>query len=98
MKNHPDADIITTGHDHNKWVFPISIQRLSNNFNLRNEKVYNIDTGSYKKLGDGYAGWATEKGFSAPTLGGWWVDIGLKQKQVDKVKTLVKDIVIYEAE
>ena len=93
MKNHPDADIITTGHDHQKWFFPISIQRLSHEFKIREETVYNIDTGSYKYLGDGYAGWATEKGFNNPTLGGWWIDIGLKKRKT----ILTKNIEVYEA-
>ncbi len=93
MKNHPDADLITTGHDHNKSFFPITIKRLTQQYRVIEEKVYNIATGSYKKLGDGYAGWATEKGFNNPSLGGWWVDINL----VKKNKTLYHDIQVYEA-
>ena len=79
MKNHPDADIITTGHDHNNWYLPITVQRLSSRFKIRNSTVHNIDTGSYKKLGDGFSGWATEKGFANPTLGGWWTELNIKR-------------------
>lgn len=79
MKNHPDADIITTGHDHNNWYLPVTVQRLTPNFNIKQSVVHNIDTGSYKKLGDGFGGWATEKGFANPTLGGWWTELGIKR-------------------
>lgn len=76
MKNYPDADIITRGHDHNKWHIPSMVERLKGQgmkMRRMKKKVHNIQTGSYKKLGD--AGWAVEKGFAEPTLGGYWTTL-----------------------
>lgn len=73
MMSNPDADIITRGHDHNKWHVPVNVKRLSNKYVLEPKTVHNLQTGSYKMLGDGFGGWATEKGFNEPRLGGWWV-------------------------
>ena len=87
MKNHPDANIITTGHDHNNWYLPVTVQRLNKQFKVHNSVVHNIDTGSYKKLGDGFAGWATEKGFANPTLGGWWTELCINREKIKGKET-----------
>lgn len=87
MKRFPDAQIITRGHDHNKWYLPQSRIRLhsirGNNFNYeqRDEIVHILQTGSYKMLGDGFGGWAVEKGFDRPVLGGWWLSFHHFNKQ-----------------
>lgn len=72
QKDFPDADIIVRGHDHQKWHLPVSIDRINHNCNLEQRTVHHLRLGSYKMLGDRYAGWATEKNFSTPRLGGWW--------------------------
>lgn len=79
MMANPDADLITRGHDHNKWHVPINVKRLSNNYEVTPKTVHNLQTGSYKMLGDGFGGWAVEKGFSEPRLGGWWVEMVIKR-------------------
>jgi hypothetical protein len=80
MMQHPDADIITRGHDHNKWHVPVNIQRINKQFNTYMGEVHNLQTGSYKKLGEGFGGWATEKGFNQPRLGGWWVSVEMNRR------------------
>lgn len=69
----PDADIITRGHDHNKFHLPRNVVRLDQRCQVKMKTVHHLRTGSYKKLGDGFAGWAVEKGFDQPRLGGWWM-------------------------
>ncbi len=69
----PDADFIVRGHDHNKWYHPVTVDRINQKMKLEQRTRYMMRLGSYKKLGDRFAGWATEKGFNTPTLGGWWV-------------------------
>ena len=69
----PDASIIVRGHTHQKWYVPQVVDRVSQDGNLYQERVHHLRTGSYKLLGDRFAGWATEKGFNTPVLGGWWV-------------------------
>ena len=72
---HPDADIIVRGHDHNKWHLPLTVERISHQLKPKISKVHHLRTGSYKELGDGFGGWETQKGFGQPTIGGWWIDI-----------------------
>lgn len=86
MMQHPDADIITRGHDHNKWHVPVNIQRINKQFNTYMGEVHNLQTGSYKKLGEGFGGWATEKGFNQPRLGGWWVNVEMNGRGKKKVE------------
>jgi hypothetical protein len=69
----PDASIIVRGHTHQKWYVPQVVDRVTQDGNLYQERVHHLRTGSYKLLGDRFAGWATEKGFNTPVLGGWWV-------------------------
>lgn len=68
----PDADIIIKGHDHNKWYLPVTRDRLTQQGIEYQDTIHHIRLGSYKMLGDGFAGWETEKGFNTPRLGGWW--------------------------
>jgi hypothetical protein len=73
QKDFPDADFIVRGHDHQKWYHPVMVDRLNRAMNIQQRTVHHMRLGSYKKLGDRYAGWATEKGFATPRLGGWWL-------------------------
>lgn len=73
---HPDADLIMRGHDHNKWMLPQTVARLNGSYNAEHHQtVHHLQTGSYKKQGDRYGGWETEKGFSTTTMGGWFVTL-----------------------
>lgn len=69
----PDADVIVRGHTHQKWHVPVVVDRITDYGNHYQSRVHHLRTGSYKKLGDRFGGWATEKGFNTPTLGGWWL-------------------------
>jgi len=86
MQN-PDADLIIRGHDHNKWMLPISVYRL-NSHNTRELKktVHHLQTGSYKNQGDRYGGWETEKGFNATTMGGWFLHLKMVRGKTDFIK------------
>jgi hypothetical protein len=76
----PDADVIVRGHTHQKWYVPTTVDRITSAGNLYQQRVHHLRTGSYKLLGDRFAGWATEKGFNTPTLGGWWLKMGRNRK------------------
>ena len=86
---HPDADIVIKGHDHNKWHMPLVIRRLSDSCKLEDRKVHHLRLGSYKKLKTGY-GWAVEKGFNAPTLGGWFVKFTVATRKRE-LNTLIEE-------
>jgi hypothetical protein len=68
----PDAQILLRGHTHQKWYVPITVDRVNNHGNPYQETTHHVQMGSYKLLGDRFAGWAVEKGFNTPRLGGWW--------------------------
>lgn len=91
MMQNPNADIITRGHDHNKWHVPTNVQRINQSFNIYMGEVHSVQTGSYKFLGDGYGGWAVEKGFNQPRLGGWWIKIS-STRQAKKVIKVIEAI------
>jgi len=75
QKDFPDADLILRGHDHQKWYHPVTIDRINQRMKLEQRTVHHMRLGSYKQLGDMWAGWATEKNFSTPRLGGWWAEL-----------------------
>jgi len=80
---YPDADLIIRGHDHNKWHVPMTVKRLTHSFEEVEAIVDHLQTGSYKGSSDRFAGWAVEKGFNEPTMGGYWVTLNLKNKKLD---------------
>jgi len=67
------ADVITSGHDHNKWSLPYTVKTLcENNFTWKERRIDILRTGSYKKKAVDF-GFAIEKDFNTPSLGGYWV-------------------------
>ena len=68
----PDANIMLRGHTHQKWYVPLTVDRVTGAGRQYQETTHHVQMGSYKLLGDRYAGWAVEKGFNTPRLGGWW--------------------------
>jgi hypothetical protein len=75
QKDFPDADFILRGPDHQKWHLPVTIDRITQSMKLEQRTVHHLRLGSYKKLGDRFAGWATERNFATPRLGGWWARV-----------------------
>jgi len=70
---YPDADMVITGHSHHHWVVPIARERIRQ-FLGRAEVVVDeqlhVRIGTYKdEHGDGFGGWAIEKGLPPKGLG-----------------------------
>jgi hypothetical protein len=86
QKDFPDADIIVRGHDHQKWHLPVTVDRITQQMKLTQRTVHHLRLGSYKKLGDRWAGWAVEKNFATPRLGGWFATI--KERSDEYVWTI----------
>lgn len=74
QKEWPDADMIVSGHTHQKWHVPITVERITQAGRIKDGVVHHLKLGSYKKL-DRFAGWEVEKGFQKPRLGGWWMEL-----------------------
>lgn len=78
----PDADIIVKGHDHNRWKTTKMREKLNNQHNTYESAQHHIRLGSYKKLGDGFDGWSTEKGHEPKPRGGWWISFRMDNRTV----------------
>jgi len=84
QKEWPDADLIVSGHTHQKWHVPITVERITPKLNTFEDTVHHLKLGSYKKL-DRFAGWEVEKGFQQPRLGGWWMDAELRRVKFEGI-------------
>jgi hypothetical protein len=96
QKDSPDADLITKGHDHNKWSFPSVVERVNKFGTITNQTVWHLRTGSYQALPE--YGWAKEKKFGHPSLGGWFVNLTLRRKNTETGKTRQIEVKIESAE
>jgi predicted phosphodiesterase len=92
------ADIIISGHDHNKWYLPYTVMSLNHLASKWIErKVDILRLGSYKKKSRTF-GWEIEKDFNEPTLGGWliefyWRDFFDEEKvRVRRIETKVSEM------
>lgn len=95
VAQNPFADVIVSGHDHNKWYLPYHVRTLTNQKNNWIEKKIDIlRTGSYKKKSKKF-GWEIEKDFNEPTLGGWLINYEwLRNEKGERtfIKTRVEEI------
>jgi len=66
------ASVIVRGHTHQKWYVPVTTDRVNSKLLPTQHTSHHLRLGSYKMLGDRFSGWATEKGFMTPRLGGWF--------------------------
>jgi predicted phosphodiesterase len=80
QKEWPDADVIVSGHTHQKWHVPMTVERITSFMHCYEATVHHLKLGSYKKL-DRFAGWEVEKGFQQPRLGGWWMDAEFRRQR-----------------
>jgi hypothetical protein len=98
---YPDANLIISGHDHNKIYDPSNVRRRINTHGKTyKDTVHWLKTGSYKKSSDDF-GWEVEKGFTPKRLGGWFVDLEYvrNSKTIDgkETETSYVDCIVTEA-
>jgi len=98
---YPDANLIISGHDHNKIYDPSNVRRRINTHGKTyKDTVHWLKTGSYKKSSDDF-GWEVEKGFTPKRLGGWFVDLEYNRstKTIDgkEIETAYVDCIVTEA-
>jgi len=92
----PDADILTKGHDHNKWHLPVSVDKYRNDYRPYQSTVHHLRSGSYK-MKDRLLGWEVEKGFRTPRLGGWWIGIKTVRVSEDGSRLSSNQVRVWEA-
>lgn len=79
----PQADYVVTGHTHDRWL----VEQPRFKISPRNGKVsipmqYHIKCGTYKEEFASGGGWAPERIVMPKSLGGWWLDLEIENKQL----------------
>ena len=71
----PDADIVFSGHTHDRNIFPIERVRLTDHGREYQSTQHHVKTGTYKNefLGEDF-GFAIEKGMPPKPVGGYWLE------------------------
>ncbi len=70
----PDADIVVSGHTHDRNIFPIEQIRLTDTGREIQHTQYHVKTGGYKnEFLEIDQGFAVEKGIPPKTVGGYWI-------------------------
>lgn len=92
VAQNPWADIITSGHDHQKWSLPYTIRTLNVlNDTWERRRIDIVRSGSYKMKSDDF-GWEVEKNFMEPTLGGFWIKFRWEWIRSKNTHNLVHEI------
>lgn len=69
----PDANIIVSGHTHNRWALEFPRYKLTQNGSTKVSMQIHVKTGTYKEEFDKNSGWAVEKIGMPKNMGGWWL-------------------------
>jgi hypothetical protein len=97
---YPDANLIVSGHDHNKIYDPSNVRRritIQNGIpETYHDTAHWLKTGSYKKSSDDF-GWEVQSGFSPSRLGGWFVKLAAvkKNNRVHIVPTITEAVPLF---
>ena len=96
-KVYPDADIIVSGHTHQKIWDPSNVRHRINRYGHTYSDCVNwLKTGAYKQTPTGY-GYEVEKGLRPSRLGGWFCKLERKHaKKGNKWEEWI-DTIIWEA-
>lgn len=71
----PDADIVMSGHTHDRNIFPIERVKLTDSGREVRVTQHHVKTGAYKdEFVNVDHGWAIEKGMPPKATGGYWVE------------------------
>jgi len=93
---YPDANLIVSGHDHNKIYDPSNVRRrmaYQKSIYTYKDTVHWLKTGSYKKSADDF-GWEVEKGFTPKRLGGWFVKLRQSRRSFVRDKKTTEMFVV----
>ncbi len=69
----PDADIVVSGHTHDRWIFPVSRVSLRKSGEQVIQEQLHLKLGTYKDEYTHGGGWAVEKGMPPKQVGGVWL-------------------------
>lgn len=75
----PDADIVVSGHTHDRWIFPIQRVRISRYGKQTLEEQLHLKLGTYKDEYTAGNGWAIERGMPPKATGGMWLKCSMSR-------------------
>ncbi len=88
----PDAQIVVSGHTHDRWVVPISRERINKQTGTRKiDEQWHVKLGTFKDEYSVGNGWAVERGMPPKARGGVWLNLATKQER-GKSKKIYVDI------
>jgi len=96
-KNYPDANMIISGHNHQKGHWPLVCYRRHVTGRIVHQTRYWVKTGTYKRNEDGplIGGWEVEKKFDPTPLGGYFLDLDVcTNKKEGKQKIWIEETLI----
>jgi UDP-2,3-diacylglucosamine pyrophosphatase LpxH len=68
----PDANIVISGHTHDRWIIPITRNRIGR-YGESIDQQWHIKTGTYQNAPIDFNGYAIEKGLAPKTGAGIWL-------------------------
>jgi len=68
----PDANIVISGHTHDRWIVPVTRNRISR-YGESVDQQWHIKTGTYQNAPIDFNGYAVEKGLSPKAGAGIWM-------------------------
>jgi len=78
----PFADIIFSGHTHQKWCVPELLHTLGKDYEISQKKQYHIKGGSYKDSFSTSMGYEAEKNLTPTPQGGYWIKFKYYSKEI----------------
>lgn len=68
----PDANIVISGHTHDRWIVPITRNRLTR-YGESTDQQWHLKTGTYQNAPVNFNGYAVEKGLAPKAGAGIWM-------------------------
>lgn len=94
---YPEADIITSGHIHEKWALRTTQERITKQGRVYLKDQLHLLTSAYKEeSGSGAKGWHVERGAPPKPLGGYWLKFTSNLKKQVNGRQLPANIVFQE--
>ena len=69
----PDADIVVSGHTHDRWIFPIEREHITARGKRVLAEQLHLKLGNYKDEFTPGVGWSVESGHGPKSTGGVWL-------------------------
>jgi len=89
----PDADIVTTGHIHERWAIRLTQERVTTWGRVYHKDQLHVCSGAYKEeYVDGSKGWHVERGAPPKPMGGYWLRFTSRQVSAGLYEIVAQEI------